>query len=434
MKTGVAVFMSVFLFAFSSIGQQFNPVLVDSKTKLPLPNASVFDCRGKTIGISALNGRLPYISEYNYPISIRYLGYKEIKLNTLTRDTIYMDEVTTQLPEVVVQSGKQKLLHILAYVREYSTLSTYTDSVFMFREKMVDYMVAADKGIKFKCWNTPRLLNSNSYYRFTNSSGLDSVSDKCAHHFSWSDWIGIIPSVAMPRQVSDKSISTDTVMGKYSPVEIWRRNDDRVTVDIDVLAAKSGQRWVTNLALFFNDYIDFEYFKMQYRYSDVIGDTLSSYNDLSGYSFSIESKGRGRDMFQFHKTDESFSVSTYGEVYILDKEYITVKEAKSWANNKFKQHDISIIESSDAPELQPEIIELIARVNNIDHTDVRLKIVPDHRLIGRKVKRQNIGQRALQMLKDITGISSTITRHKFNSHWKEFRDSRKKQMKQQLPK
>ncbi|MDE6805737.1 MAG: hypothetical protein K2J05_02910, partial [Muribaculaceae bacterium] len=42
------------------------------------------------------------------------------------------------LPEFVVESNENKYLHVLAYVREYSTLSTYTDTIFMFREKMVD--------------------------------------------------------------------------------------------------------------------------------------------------------------------------------------------------------------------------------------------------------------------------------------------------------
>ena len=79
----------------------------------------------------------------------------------------------TVLPEVLVVSGHKKLLHLLAYVREYSTMTTYTDTVFLFREKMVDYMLPAGK-VDFKGWSTPRVLTSRSYYRFSNSHGLRS--------------------------------------------------------------------------------------------------------------------------------------------------------------------------------------------------------------------------------------------------------------------
>lgn len=33
-------------------------------------------------------------------------------------------------------------------------------------------------------------------------------------------------------------------------------------------------------------------------------------------------------MFRFNRNDEPFFVNTFAEVYILDKEYITVKEAR----------------------------------------------------------------------------------------------------------
>ncbi len=88
----------------------------------------------------------------------------------------------TELSEVLVLSKKHKLLHMLAYVREYSILTTYTDTVFLFREKMVDYMLPVS-GAKFKGWSRPRVLTSRSYYQFKDSRGLDSVSDVSNHHF-----------------------------------------------------------------------------------------------------------------------------------------------------------------------------------------------------------------------------------------------------------
>ena len=166
-------------------------IVVDSATHVPLPNASIYDKDGTPFGLSDRNGAVPKIPRSRYPITVRYLGFNDKTVMFGDKDTIFLSDKVSELPEVVVKSDRQRLLHILAYVREYSTLATYTDTIFLFREKMVDYMLPSDNKIKFKGWSYPRVLTSKSYYRFTNNNGLDSVSDVDQHHFSWSDWIGI---------------------------------------------------------------------------------------------------------------------------------------------------------------------------------------------------------------------------------------------------
>lgn len=68
---------------------------------------------------------------------------------------------------------------------------------------------------------------------------------------------------------------------------------------------------------------------MGYNYDNVISDNAFASN-LTSYSYSLESVGRGRNMFRFNKPDEPFYVSTDAEIYVLSKEYITEKEAKRW--------------------------------------------------------------------------------------------------------
>ena len=70
----------------------------------------------------------------------------------------------TELPEVLVESRHRNMLHVLAYVREYSTLTTYRDTVFLFREKMVDFMLPANKKTGYRGWRIPRVIRSESYY------------------------------------------------------------------------------------------------------------------------------------------------------------------------------------------------------------------------------------------------------------------------------
>lgn len=394
-------------------------VVADSVSHAPLPSASVFDCRGNFIGVSNTVGRLPYVSPADYPITVRYIGFNERVVDTASSDTIFMSENLTELPEVVVESQQHKVLHMLGYVREYSMLTTYSDTVFLFREKMVDYMLTPEKKMRFRGWANPRVLKSKSYYRFTNHWGLDSVSDKCNHHFSWSDWIGIAPPRQLPRAIKNVESATDTLHGKYSATEVWTRNNDRIAVDVDVMADTASRVWVPNLSGFFRNYLDFDNFKLRYSFGNVVEDTIRPAN-LTAYSFNIESKGRGHDMFMFNRVNQSFYVSTYAEIYIVDKEYITVKEARKWDRRKINTDDIEIYEPAEAPELQPSIQLLVDRVNNIDSDQVRAGIEPDHRMKSRGVRRETFGDRALSLLKTLTGISHFRSKKNFDKQYRNF--------------
>lgn len=402
-------------------------VVADSLTHSPLPNASIFNHKGTFIGTSRANGAIVCASNSDYPITVRYMGYHERTIPYEYSDTIFLIENISELPEVVVEAKQKRMLHILAYVREYSTLTSYTDTITMFREKMVDFMLPTDAKTRFKGWRYPRLLNTRSYYQFTNANGLDSVSDRCNHYFTWSDWIGMIPTTRIPLKMSNTENSTDTIFGKYSPTEIWIRNGDRLAIDVNVMADTTSRKWVPNISHFFKkDDTDFEQFRLKINYDNVISKEAGPL-ELAGYSYNIESRGRGRGMFQFHRHDQPFFVTTYAEVYILDKEFITVKEAKKWDNRNFSE-DIEIFEPAEAPDLNPSTLALIDRVNNIDADQVRLSIKPDERLKSRNIRKGNfgIGHRALSLLKQLTGITYHKSHKNFNRRWNDFRDSRKK--------
>lgn len=400
----------------------FNVVVVDSIIRIPLPNASIYDRNGVAIGMSNNKGVLPKLSKDSYPITIRYLGFQEKTVIEESPDTISLSENVSELPEVIVESRRHRVLHILAYVREYSTLTTYTDSVFLFREKMVDYMLPTDEKSKFKGWSTPRILTCKSYYRFTNENGLDSVSDASHYHFSWSDWIGLAPNVSMPTKLRNTKAATDTLHGRYSPTEIWNRINDRLAINIDVLSDTTSRKWVPNIAGFFRQNLDFDKFKVTYNYNNIIGDTVTIL-DLTGYSFDIESRGRGHEMFRFNKLNEPFFVSTTAEVYILDQEFISVKEAKKWEKRDFDIDEIGIYEPMEAPELSSSTLSLIDRINRIDKDSIRLDFQPDQRMISNNRGRKNfkIGRRALFLLKQVIGITLYKSHKNFNKNWDSFR-------------
>lgn len=425
-RFAIIVLLTVFS-VFNLAGQAHNIVVVDSATKMPLPNASIFDRQGNVIGVCDSKGKIPYIPAASCPVTVRYIGYKECVISSAVTDTVFLQENPMELPEVVVESPQHKLMHILAYVREYSTLSTYTDTVFLFREKMVDYMLRPDERVRFKGWSNPRIIKCKSYYRFADANGLDSVSNVSNYHFSWSDWIGVAPIAKIPSSLRNIDCGVDTLRGKYGKAEIWIKNNDKVTVNIDVLADRTSRKWVPNLSGFFENNLDFDRFNVRFNYDNIIGDSISPM-DLTGYSFNVESNGRGHEMFRFNTTNEPFFVNTYAEVYVIDKELITVKEAKRWERHIFNTEKIEIIEPMEAPDLQPSIKDLIARVNLVDTGEVRLAVVPDSRLMGRKIVRENIAQRALQVLKNVTGISRYKLNRNTNRRWKNFKKEQRRRL------
>lgn len=401
-------------------------VVADSASHLPLPHASIYDRHGKAVGITDARGNMPEVAPERYPLTVRYLGFFDKKIPAVARDTVFLREDFNMLPEVVIETKGQRLLHIVAYVHEYSTLTTYSDTISLFREKMVDYMLPADPKSKFKGWRTTRTLSCKSYYRFTDYTGLDSVSDSHQNHFSWADWIGIAPDTGLPPVLKKSESATDTIRGRYSPAEIWSRNGDSVNVEIDVLADSLSRKWVPNLRGFFNNNLEFEQFRVNFEYSDVIGETITP-ADLTKYSFNIESQGRGYNMFDFNRQYVPVFVSTSAEVYVLDKEYISLKEAKKWYKRDFNDDCIDIFIPAEAAALQPSVTELIERVNNIDKEGIRLKRQPDRRLVSPYLTNDNFkfGKRVLALLKTITGISAYKSKRNLNRRWNEFTERQK---------
>ncbi|MEE0979299.1 MAG: hypothetical protein UH625_07830 [Muribaculaceae bacterium] len=311
-------------------------VVVDSLTGEPLANASIFNSAGKFIGLTGTTGKIALADEHDFPITIRYMGFIEKSVSLPVPDTIRLQENPTMLPEVTVISSKKRMLHILAYMREFSTLATYSDTVALFREKMVDFMLPEDPKYANRGWSVPRVLNSRSYFHFTNADGLDSVSNKFNNHFTWSDWIGLLDPSTIPSALNGTTNGKITLNGKYSPTEVWHRRDGDITVDINVLSDSASRKWVPLLRSFFrNDKVEFDRLNLRLSYSNVADNIISPLN-LSGYSFNIESRRRAHDIFRFNRHDQPYFVSTYTEVYLIDKEFITLKEAKKMGRQKFQ--------------------------------------------------------------------------------------------------
>lgn len=362
-------------------------VVVDSILGLPLPKASIFDKKGNLVGICSENGVLPDLPLSHYPIRISCLGYTDATVEKPVEGTIALKEIVYDLPEVVVGSKKREVLHLLGYVREYSTLTTFTDTVFLFREKAVDFMVPSKNVKKYYGWTRPRVLASKSYYHFSNSQGLDSVSDFFNQHFSWSDWVGIVGNANLPPRLQKDSVSTDTIFGRYGAVSIWKRANDNISLDVDALADTVNHKWTSQLSSFLRDKVQFNKFNLKYTFSEVEGSAILADN-FSRMSVSIESSGKGRNLLRLFNIDDKVDVNTYAEMYITDKRYISVSDAKEWEKHPSAMEGSEILAPTYVSGLQPSVQTIVDRVNSIDRTSLRVGTKPDQRMIATKKPRR----------------------------------------------
>ena len=295
--------------------------------------------------------------------------------------TAPLEPIPYELPEVKVSTKHRPILHLTGYIREISTMTSSIDTLLLYREKWVDFMLPTGKEKHYRGWTDPRLLKTKSYYKWTDASGRDSVSDRASHHFSWSDWVSLPPRVNLPTMIGGNRLGNDTLMGRYSPSEIWRKDTAGVSVTVNVLADSNKRKWMPRLAGPLWSDTEFERLVIDYHFSDTDTFAVRPQN-VDRMSCSIESMGRGHDMFRFkHYEDPCLYISTYFDLTITDREYLTVKEARRKEKDaRLAIEDAMLIFESERVPRDSVINDLIARVNAIDHDSRRLGMDIDSRV------------------------------------------------------
>ena len=375
----VVIFAIVLILSINIVADRSK--VIDDESRMPLARVSIFDHTGKMIATGDDNGSLPDLYPGAYPLTLRSLGYSDKKVSSPGDTVIEMTCMAYDLPEVKVDTRRRPILHLTGYLREISSMSSSFDTVMLYREKWVDFMIPAEKEKHFKGWTDPRILKSKSYYKFTDAWGRDSVSDRINHHFSWSDWLSLPPRVNQPKMIVRNRQISDTIMGKYSSAEVWRRDSTNIRVDVDVLADTLRGKWAPRLNSRLWRDLDFERLLLTFEYSDC--DTFSvKPQNIDRMSCYIESMGRGHDMFRFKtRYDNILNVTTYVDLVIADREYLTVKDAKRMEKDQlFALEEASLVLQSEKMPRDSVINDLIARVNAIDHDQRRLGMEIDVRV------------------------------------------------------
>lgn len=120
---------------------------------------------------------------------------------------------------------------------------------------------------------------------------------------------------------------------------------------------------------------------MRWAFTEVSGDSVYASN-VARVAFDIESKGRGRNLQRFFRTDGPVYVDTHAEIYITGREYMSAAEARRCEKDPLGEEAVQIVVPPDAPELQPAVKMIVERVESIDYDALRLGERPDKRYAG----------------------------------------------------
>ena len=75
-------------------------------------------------------------------------------------------------------------------------------------------------------------------------------------------------------------------------------------------------------------------------------------------------------------------------MYITDKRYISVSDAKEWEKHPSAMEGSEILAPTYVSGLQPSVQTIVDRVNSIDRTSLRVGTKPDQRMIATKKPRR----------------------------------------------
>lgn len=339
--------------------------LIDASTNAPLPLASITDCSGNVVGMTDKSGVIPELQKDRYPITFNYMGYASLQILKPAEDDMKMVPQEYELPEIVIIPGSRPLLHLTGYMREITSVLSSSDSVTLFKESVVDFLVPVEK-TKVKGWNKARELASKTYVRMSNSSGLDSVSTNHEYEFIlWGNRKGLIPSAAkIPDKIKGTDVACDTIMGKYYPKIIWLKNGDVTRWYGDALANEKNHITTPWALKIFGLTTDVTEISENYVFDTPDGGFIRP-TDLRQVSVTIDMLAKGK---LFKKTFDSSSpvnVRTYMELYLTDREFLSVEEGKSLKNEIPSIESSEILAPTNANPLHPAIRRTVERVNSL---------------------------------------------------------------------
>lgn len=305
--------------------------IIDKVSGEPLAKASVFDKNGKFIAVTDDNGAVPSnITITSYPLNIRYVGYVPQDVISPNEGLIRLEETSYDLPEVVIDSESHNLLVLTAYVRNYITRTTGKDTVISFEEQIVDFMFPMTKKAKFKGWKKARVLAQRTYDWGKNSK-RDTVrytegSKGQSYSFNLDD------KFILPEAIVAGNAIKEIIPGKYSDKEIWQKRGETYFLEKDGLADFKDHINKPTIAKIMGLTMAMELDEAKYKFHEN-GKNQFSPEDVMEAAVNYHINMSGKGIKYAYDTKDPIDLSGYGEMFVIDRAYLTSDEAKELQKN-----------------------------------------------------------------------------------------------------
>lgn len=329
--------------------------VVDADDRMPVQGATVFARGGTILGITDNNGEIEISSDKDYPLLVSCMGYNPKEVNK-TIPTVLMTPATYQLKELVVTPTERPIERVVCYMREYLTGVADKDTVIYYNEHIADYFLTDGKVKGFKQHLSPRILSSRLYAKISNEQVSDSIfrPDYRDDTLSW-EMFAILPSGNNSTAEILKGESTAKVEGKYSTREWFKDTPNTLTIRKDNLADTKEHSISPVIFKLIGFTVDFNELMSTWVYTH--NDSgIYSIKDLISSNVSCKVLGRGKWIKRAFNTTDPVEMKANYEVYPLEIQHLTVKEAKDLLKNA-PSPDITA--SPNATPLPPEIQRIV---------------------------------------------------------------------------
>ena len=348
--------------AFISANAQVR--VVDALDSMPVSAASAFDAKGNMVGYTRGDGVLSEIKASAYPITLRRMGYEQLVIDTPEEKTWQMVPVLFNLPELVVASEERNAMRQTFYAREYFSMTATGDTINFFIEHMAERFIPASKDSKYEGNPTLRICGSRVYANY-NMAGEDSTAVESETQFPSMLSLMRLPTEEIKAPVSFKAKDNQNkiheVKGKSGMSLIHKQNAHSFTTFEDKLAKKkshSASVWLLKLvgiSLKMNQlYITHSY--------PVNEEGVYLPKDLKEASLVFEADAKGMLIRQMLESDKHMLIRSMVEVYMVDWEYLTQKEAEEEYAKEKKNAEFII--PSSVPPLNEATRRLVEKANS----------------------------------------------------------------------
>lgn len=343
--------------------------LVDNNTGELLVLASILDKEGKVVALTGTDGEIPELSPKSFPVTFTYIGYEPLEITKLLDNDIALAPKALELSEVIVTPGNHPLLHLTGYMREYASSFGSADSLTIYHEGIVDFLIPIED-TKIKGWKKPRILAENNYMRHTDSKGVDSVSNKVDDLYLWASYATIFPSsknlIKLPSDLIGVSGSVSkAVENKDKSRTNWQKNGDMIRLNHDVMTRYKNHTYSPSVFKLLGATIDITEATGSYVFKNSDGDNQLRPWELCQISRSMKMTGRGKMWKWAADSKAPVDMNSYIEIYVTDMEYLTEAEAKDLKKNPPAISRDQIVAPAGAPALHPGIQNIVNRVKSM---------------------------------------------------------------------